>query len=94
MSSQVHTPATAADEVPREVAELADAIQTLPVEHRNALDPFLNRVVDSNRRRRRILLLVQEALNQLRLDMKYLAFDLEATRRERDEYRRKLEETP
>ena len=35
-------------------------------------------------RRRRILNLVQEALSQLRLDMKYLVFDLEATRRERD----------
>ena len=27
---------------------------------------------------------MQEALSQLRLDMKYLVFDLEATRRERD----------
>ena len=35
-------------------------------------------------RRKRILTLVQEALSQLRLDMKYLVFDLEATRRERD----------
>ena len=31
-------------------------------------------------------------LGQLRLDMKYLMFDLEATRRERDEYRRKVGE--
>jgi hypothetical protein len=29
----------------------------------------------------------------LRLDMKYLMFDLEATRRERDEYRRLTEES-
>lgn len=36
-------------------------------------------------RRTRIISLVQEALEQLRLDMKYLIFDLEATRRERDE---------
>jgi hypothetical protein len=36
---------------------------------------------------------VQDALSQLRLDMKYLMFDLEATRRERDELRRKTEET-
>jgi hypothetical protein len=35
---------------------------------------------------------VQDALAQLRLDMKYLMFDLEATRRERDDYRQKLEE--
>ena len=57
------------------------------------IEPFLNRVIDSNRRRRRILVLVQDALSQLRLDMKYLTFDLEATRRERDELRRKLDET-
>jgi nitric oxide reductase activation protein len=43
--------------------------------------------MDSTKRRRRILNLVQEALSQLRLDMKYLVFDLEATRRERDALR-------
>jgi hypothetical protein len=53
---------------------------------------MFTRVLESTRRRRRILTLVQDALSQLRLDMKYLMFDLEATRRERDEYRRKLEE--
>jgi len=36
-------------------------------------------------RRKRILELVQEALSQLRMDMKYIVFDLECTRRERDE---------
>jgi hypothetical protein len=50
-------------------------------------------VLESTKRRRRILGLVQDALSQLRLDMKYLMFDLEATRRERDELRRKTEET-
>lgn len=43
---------------------------------------------ESERQRRtRILNLCQEALSQLRLDMKYLIFDLEATRRERDALR-------
>jgi hypothetical protein len=81
------------NDIPREVEELVDVIRRLPEEHLSVIEPFLTRVVDSNRRRRRILTLVQDALSQLRLDMKYLAFDLEATRRERDEYRRKLEET-
>ena len=80
-----------ADEIPREVLDLADALALLPAEHRQTIDPLLSRVIDSNRRRRRILSLVQDALSQLRLDMKYLAFDLEATRRERDEFRRKLD---
>ena len=80
------------DEIPREIADLAIAVNELPAEQRPRLEAVLNRVIDSTRRRRRILSLVQDALSQLRLDMKYLAFDLEATRRERDEYRRKLEE--
>jgi hypothetical protein len=81
------------DDIPREVLDLSEAIGTLPHEHRKTLEPFITRVMDSNRRRRRILSLVQDALSQLRLDMKYLAFDLEATRRERDEFRKKLEGT-
>ena len=82
-----------ANEIPRELADLAEAIHTLPAEHLQTIEPYLTRVIDSNRRRRRILTLVQDALSQLRLDMKYLTFDLEATRRERDELRRKLEGT-
>jgi len=82
-----------ANEVPREIIELVVAISHLPSEFREKIDPALGRVVDSTKRRRRILSLVQDALSQLRLDMKYLAFDLEATRRERDDYRRKLEES-
>jgi hypothetical protein len=81
------------EDIPREVLDLADAIRALPGEHRQVLEPFITRVIDSNRRRRRILNLVQDALSQLRLDMKYLAFDLEATRRERDDFRQKLEGT-
>ncbi len=79
-------------EIPNELAELVSLVNRLPQELREAFDPALGRVVESTTRRRRILGLVQEALTQLRLDMKYLVFDLEATRRERDDYRRQLEQ--
>ena len=92
MSDQAQVLKSITDDVPREVLDLAAAIPALPLNHRQAIEPFLGRVIDSNRRRRRILVLVQDALSQLRLDMKYLAFDLEATRRERDEFRRQLGE--
>ncbi len=84
---------TQTDEAPKDMQELATLISSLPAEHRSRLEPILGRVVESTRRRRRILNLVQDALSQLRLDMKYLVFDLEATRRERDAYRRELEGT-
>ena len=92
MSNRARIVKPKTDDIPKEVAELIDAIDDLTPEIREKVHPALKRVVDSTRRRRRILSLVQDALSQLRLDMKYLAFDLEATRRERDEYRSKLEE--
>ena len=80
------------DELPTELAELVSAIAELPEQDRVEIDAALRNVTNSTRRRRRILSLVQDALSQLRVDMKYLMFDLEATRRERDEYREQLEE--
>jgi len=47
-------------------------------------------VKEQTLRRHRIIELVQESLGQLRMDMKYLVFDLEATRRERDQARAEL----
>lgn len=80
-------PAVSSDELPRELTDLTQAIAALPAPLRVNLEPIVARVVESTKRRRRILSLVQEALSQLRLDMKYLVFDLEATRRERDALR-------
>lgn len=80
------------EDLPQDLLDLAAALKNLPPDHRQVIDPLLCRVIDSTRRRRRILHLVQDALSQLRLDMKYLLFDLEATRRERDEFRRQAEQ--
>jgi len=75
------------EQLPMDLTDLMSAVQNLPAEYREQLDRPLNRVVEYTHRRRRILNLIQEALSQLRMDMKYLMFDLEATRRERDTYR-------
>lgn len=91
MTEQPHSDKPAVAEVPSEITQLMAVAQELPPEVRVKLDAALNRVYESSKRRRRILGLVQDALSQLRLDMKYLMFDLEATRRERDDYRSQLE---
>ena len=72
--------------------DLAKEIAKLPAEQQPGLEAAYNRVIETVNRRRRILSLVQEALSQLRLDIKYLMFDLEVTRRERDELKKGLEE--
>lgn len=91
MSSPSRNVPSTLEELPQDVEALGAAIGRLPAEHRQELEVVFLRVVESTKRRRRILTLVQDALSQLRLDMKYLVFDLEATRRERDDYRRKSE---
>jgi hypothetical protein len=86
------TPVKTTEELPKDMVDLGHLIATLPLAQRAQLEPVFGRVAQSARRRRQILNLVQEALSQLRLDMKYLIFDLETTRRERDAYRRSLED--
>ncbi len=88
--SSSRIPTDAAEELPRELIELGKRIAAVPATHQRELEAVYNQVVDSVRRRRRILALVQEALAQLRLDIKYLMFDLEVTRRERDELKHQL----
>jgi hypothetical protein len=92
MKQALQEASSKAENISKEFAELGTAVAALPAEYRAQLQPLLDRALENSGRRRRILNLVQDALGQLRLDMKYLMFDLEATRRERDEYRRKLGE--
>jgi len=72
-----------------ELSELLSLTETLPAELRKPLKQAIDRAAENINRRQRILHYVQETLVQLRLDMKYIMFDLEATRRERDELLRK-----
>ncbi len=93
MSYTPRVSGTVNEELPADILRLAGAIRSLPEEYSRELIPALDRVKESTKRRRRILKLVQDALSQLRLDMKYLMFDLEATRRERDDYHSRLPES-
>lgn len=52
----------------------------------------LSSLEEANTRRTNIMNLLKDALEQLRLDVKYLQFDLEATRRERDKLQRKFDD--
>jgi len=80
------------NDTPSELVDLLKVIETLPPAQRLTIQPAFQRVVESTNRRRKILQLVQDSIGQLRLDMKYLVFDLEATRRERDAYQRQIQE--
>lgn len=91
IASMSKTNITKTDQLPLDLNDLITAVRALPEEYRVQLEQPMNRVVEYTRRRRRILNLIQEALSQLRMDMKYLMFDLEATRRERDAFKNALD---
>ena len=92
MTTAPRFPETGESDLPRELVDLAEKISELPEHLQQDLEASYSRVVESVRRRRRILALVQEALSQLRLDIKYLMFDLEVTRKERDELKMRMEQ--
>ena len=92
MNSTSRLPNSESDQLPRELIELGKEIAKLPAGAQPEMEAAYSRVIEAVSRRRRILSLVQEALSQLRLDIKYLMFDLEVTRRERDELRKGLED--
>jgi hypothetical protein len=92
MTNRKRIPESDVDQLPSERIELGRLIGEIDVSDRREIDIAFERVAESVRRRRRILNLVQEALSQLRLDIKYLMFDLENTRKERDELQARTEE--
>ena len=75
----------------QELAELLRLVDTLPTDYRQGFYRVLDQLAACLERRQRMLGYVQDSLNQMSLDLKYLIFDLEATRRERDEYRSLLD---
>ncbi|MDD5025978.1 MAG: hypothetical protein PHH13_01225 [Candidatus Peribacteraceae bacterium] len=68
-----------------ELHPLSAEIEKLPGEMQAGLLRALQNYNVDRTRRRHTLDQIREVLEQLRLDMKYLIFDLEATRRERDD---------
>ena len=73
-------------------SELLDKIQQLPNEHRPQIEDLAEQTRDRQDRIRASVNELQGSLDTLRLSVKYLVFDLEATRRENQYLRRLLDE--
>jgi hypothetical protein len=77
--------------LPREMYELNKSLEALPANHRARLGPLCDRVGQLLQLQSRLIRIAQDTVDQLQLDVKYLLFDLEATRNERDAYQQELE---
>ncbi len=74
------------------LAELMGEISTLPVAERERLTKLAEKTQERHQKLRKTVSDLQESLDYLRLSIKYLVFDLEATRRENNYLRKMLEE--
>ena len=77
--------------VPAELLELRDRIKAMPEEIRLELEPLAEDACEQARFRGRALSLAREALEQFRLELSAAKFDLDITRREREDYRKLIE---
>jgi len=73
------------------LAELMSEISTLPVGERRKLEELAEATRSRHNKLKKTVSDLQESLDYLRLSIKYLMFDLEATRRENNYLRKMLE---
>lgn len=76
------------------LGELSGQIDQLPDGERERLRKLVEDTRERHTRLRATITQLQDSLDHLRLSVKYLVFDLEATRRENAYLRRMLRETP
>lgn len=76
----------------RKLAELVATIAALPPAHRAKLQSLAEQTQRQHMQLRQTVGSLQESIDFLRLSIKYLLFDLEATRRENNCLRKMLED--
>lgn len=76
----------------RKLAELIAEIATLPAGERDKLELLAEQTRERHRQLKETVSSLQESIDFVRLSIKYMLFDLEATRRENQELRRMLDD--
>ncbi len=76
----------------KKLAELMGEISTLPKTERDKLTTMASETQARHKKLKKTVNDLQESLDYLRLSIKYLVFDLEATRRENAYLRKMLEQ--
>lgn len=73
---------------PAELIDLRDRVRALPATVRATLEPIVDEAIEEAHFRGRILDVAREALARQRLELALARFDLDVTRKERNELRR------
>jgi hypothetical protein len=84
-------PSSNQEYLPREIGELRKDIEALPRSVRDRLLPLCDKICHFIHLQGRLFEVAQETVDRLHLDVKYLHFDLDMTKLEREELRHELE---
>ena len=76
----------------RKLAELIAEISTLPAGDRDKLELLAEQTRERHQQLKETVNSLQESIDFVRLSIKYMLFDLEATRRENDKLRKMLDD--
>ena len=76
----------------RKLTELVQEIGNIPEDERVKLETLAAQTKERHEKLRKTVTSLQDSIDYLRLSIKYLLFDLEATRRENGYLRKMLEE--
>lgn len=77
----------------RKLSELIAEIGTLPSGERDKLELLAEQTRERHRQLKETVSSLQESIDFVRLSIKYMLFDLEATRRENQQLRKMLDES-
>lgn len=80
-------PGAGCESPPAELIELRHRIEALPRPLREELGPVVEQAIEEAGYRGRVLSIARDALVRLRLDLELARFDLDITRREREQLR-------
>ncbi|MCZ6806724.1 MAG: hypothetical protein O7F08_07210 [Deltaproteobacteria bacterium] len=80
------------DTFQRKLAELIAEIGTLPAGERDKIEMLAEQTRERHRQLKETVSSLQESIDFVRLSIKYMLFDLEATRRENDQLRKMLDD--
>ena len=76
----------------RKLSELIAEIGTLPASDRGKLEMLAEQTRERHQQLKETVNSLQESIDFVRLSIKYMLFDLEATRRENEQLRKMLDE--
>jgi hypothetical protein len=83
-------PSSIQEFLPHEIGELRKDIEALPRSVRDRLLPLCDKICHFIHLQGRLFEMAQETADRLHLDLKYLMFDLDMTKLERDELQQEL----